>query len=127
VLLPIFVLGSLIGSYAGTALLGHGVVSRILGIGLAFVMGFAGTAIAVALIYRIFPPERLGWRQIAKATIWSASTISVLSLGFALFAGSANFQQHYGTAGVAAIVLLGVWLFLANALLLVGYRIALDA
>jgi len=80
----------------------------------------------VASIYRIFPPERMSLRRIVKGTIWSASTISLLSLAFTVFASTANFSQHYGTTGVAAIVLLGVWLFLANALLLVGYRIALD-
>jgi YihY family inner membrane protein len=127
VLLPIFVLGSILGSYAGTALLGHALWERILGGALALVIGFAGTAIATGLIYRIFPPERMAWKQILKGTIWSASTISLLSLGFTVFASTANFQDHYGTAGVAAIVLLGVWLFLANALLLVGYRVALDA
>ena len=89
--------------------------------------GLAGRrALGVALIYRIFPPERLSIRQIIRATLWSAATISLLSLAFTVFARAASFQKHYGTAGVAAIVLLAVWLFLANALLLVGYRVALD-
>jgi YihY family inner membrane protein len=126
VLLPLFVLGSLLGSYAGTAVVGDALWERILGIALALLIGFAGTALGVALIYRIFPPERLPLRRILKGTLWSAATISLLSLGFTVFADNANFQQHYGTAGVAAIVLVGVWLFLANALLLVGYRIAQD-
>jgi YihY family inner membrane protein len=126
VLLPLFVLGSLLGSYTGTALLGDAVWERVLGVALALLIGFAGTAIAAALIYRIFPPERLRWKQILKGTAWSAATISLLSLLLTVFVSTANFKQHYGTAGVAAIVLLGVWLFLANALLLVGYRIDLD-
>ena len=99
----------------------------MLGIGLALVFGFVGTAAASALIYAIFAPEHIGWRSILRGTLWSASTISVLSLGFALVADlGGNFQEHYGTNGMAAIVLLAVWLFLANALLLVGYRVALD-
>ena len=124
VLLPIFVLGSLLGSYAGTAVVGDAVWERVLGIALALLIGFVGTAVGVALIYRIFPPERMPLRQIAKGTVWSAATISLLSLAFTVFASTANFSEHYGTAGVAAIVVLAVWLFLANALLLVGFRIA---
>jgi uncharacterized BrkB/YihY/UPF0761 family membrane protein len=128
VLLPIFVMGSIIGSYAGTALFGRGVARGILGGVLALAFGFAGAFVSVASIYRIFAPERLSWRSILKGTIWSAATISLLSLVLSLLVSlGANFQQHYGSVGVAAIVLLGVWLFLANALLLVGYRVALEA
>ncbi len=126
VLLPLFVMGSLLGSYAGTALVGNALWERILGFALALLIGFVGTAVGAALIYRIFPPERLSPRQILKGTIWSAATISLLSLGFTAFANTASFAKHYGTAGVAALVVLAVWLFLANALLLVGYRVALD-
>jgi YihY family inner membrane protein len=126
VLLPLFVMGSLIGSYTGTALVGTSSWERAVGIVLALLMGFAGTAAGVALIYRIFPPERMRFGQILKGTLWSAATISLLSLVFTVFASTVNFEKHYGTAGVAAIVILGVWLFLANALLLVGYRVALD-
>ena len=126
VLLPLFVMGSLIGSYAGTAVLGNGTWQLAVGIPLSLLIGFVGTAIGVALIYWIFPPERMPLRQILKGTLWSAATISLLSLGFTIFANTVDFQNHYGTAGVAAIVLLAVWLFLANALLLVGFRVALD-
>jgi uncharacterized BrkB/YihY/UPF0761 family membrane protein len=121
------VMGSLIGSYAGSALLGDGTAAKVLGIVLALVLGFAGTAAGVALIYRIFPPEHIGWRSILHGTVWSAATISLLSLGFtAILSASSNLSEHYGTSGVGVLVMLAVWLFLANALLLVGYRISLD-
>ena len=126
VLLPIFVLGSLLGSYAGTAIVGDSLGEEILGIGLALLIGFAGTALGVALIYRMFPPERLPWSRIARGTLWAAVTISLLSLAFTVFANTVNFETHYGTAGIAALVLIGLWMFLANTMLLVGYRIALD-
>ncbi|MFN2545443.1 MAG: YihY/virulence factor BrkB family protein [Actinomycetota bacterium] len=125
-LLPVFILGSLLGAFAGTALFPDGVWQRILGIVLALMIGFAATAVGVALIYAIFPPERLPIRSVLKGTLWSAPTIALLSMVFAVFVANANFQEHYGTSGVGALVLLAVWLFLANALLLVGYRIALD-
>ena len=81
----------------------------------------------IALIYWIFPPERLSLRQILVATGSAAGAITVLSLLFTLYVGlGANFQEHYATSGLAAFVLLAVWLFLSNALVLVGYKIALE-
>lgn len=125
VLLPLFVLGSLVGAYAGTAVVGDGLAAGFLGAALALVVGFVGTAVGAALIYRIFPPERMSWREIGVGVLWAASSISILSLGFALFLSlGANFQDHYASSGMGALVLLGLWLFLANALLLVGYRLA---
>jgi len=127
VLLPLFVMGSLIGSYAGTALVGKGTLARVLGVLLALVIGFAGTAVGVALIYWIFPPERMELRSILRGTAWSAATISLLSLGFvAVIGAGSNLAEHYGTSGIGVLVMLAVWLFLSNALLLVGYRVALD-
>jgi hypothetical protein len=37
-----------------------------------------------------------------------------------------DFEHRYATSGLAAVVLLGVWLFLTNALILVGYQVALE-
>jgi membrane protein len=128
VLLPVFVLGALISSYAGSQALGSSTLSKVLGIGVALVAGFLGAAVGIALIYRIFPPDGLRWHEIVRATAFTAAGITILSLGFTLFlALGSNFEQHYATSGLAAFVLLAVWLFLANALLLVGYRIALES
>jgi uncharacterized BrkB/YihY/UPF0761 family membrane protein len=105
---------------------GHGVAGRVIGVALAALIGIAGTAIGVALIFRIFPPHPMPFHAVVRGTIWSASTITVLTVAFGLVLRSgANFQQHYATSGVAVVVLLAVWLFLSNALLLVGYKLAL--
>jgi uncharacterized BrkB/YihY/UPF0761 family membrane protein len=128
VLLPFFILGSLIGSYAGTAIVGDSVAAKVFGYAVALVTGFVGAAVGVALIYWFFSPERLSWRAILRGTLWSATTISLLSLLLTVFINlGADFQEHYATSGVAAIVLVAVWLFLANALLLVGYVVALES
>jgi YihY family inner membrane protein len=125
VLLPLFVVGSLIGSYAGSTLVGEGVAWGFLGAVLALLMGFVGTAVASGLIFWIFPPERMPAREIGVAVLWTATSVSILSLGFTLFISfGANFQEHYASSGMATLVLLALWLFLANALLLVGYRMA---
>jgi hypothetical protein len=55
----------------------------------------------------------------------TAAGVSVLTLAFAVILGTgADFKEHYAISGVAGLVLLAVWLFLANALLLVGFRAA---
>jgi uncharacterized BrkB/YihY/UPF0761 family membrane protein len=91
------------------------------------VTGFVGAAGGIALIYWIFPPERLRLHQIVVATATTAGTITFLSLVFTLYVAlGANFEQHYATSGLAAFVLLAVWLFLSNAMMLVGYKLALD-
>jgi len=126
-LLPFFVAGALIGSFAGSQALGSSTIGRVIGAVVALATGFAGAAGGIALIYWIFPPERLSLRQILVATGSAAGAITVLSLLFTLYVGlGANFQEHYATSGLAAFVLLAVWLFLSNALVLVGYKIALE-
>jgi membrane protein len=126
VLLPMLTVGTLAGALAATTVFAEGFL-RILGWVLALSVAFVGAAVSVAVIYRIFPPEKLTWRAVARGTLVTAVGIAVLSLAFALLVGlGGDFQRHYGVTGFAAIVLLGVWLFLANAVLLVGYRVAAE-
>jgi YihY family inner membrane protein len=126
-LLPLFVLGGLVGSYLGTTFLGDQGALRILGWLLALMMGFAATAVSVALIYRILPPAPLRWRRLLWATSLSSFGISVLSLLFTLFLTlGADFREHYPSSAVALVVLVGLWLYLANALVLAGYRMAVE-
>ncbi len=41
-------------------------------------------------------------------------------------ASGSSAQEHFGTMGMALLVLFAVWLFLANAAVLVGYVISLE-
>jgi len=127
VIFPIFILGSLIGSFAGLKAVGSSGIGKFVGYGVALATGFLATAAALVLIYRIFPPVRLGGEQVVRATLVAAAGVSVLSLAFVLFLSfGANFEQHYATSGLAGIVLLALWLFLSNVLVLVGYRVGLE-
>ena len=122
VLLPVFVVGSLGASFAGTETLGSSTAGKIVGFAVALGTGFLATAGALVLIYRIFPPERMRWGAIARATITTAAGISVLSALLIVFLEfGANFSQHYATSGLAGVVLLAVWLFLANVLAPTAY------
>src|SRR6266542_6880361 len=70
---------------------------------------------------------RLSWREAFRATITAATGISVLSFLLVLYVSlGANFEKHYATSGLAALVLLAVWLFLANVLVLASYRVVLE-
>jgi membrane protein len=127
ILLPFFVLGGLLGSYAGVKLLGTTTLGWVAGAAIALLTGFLGAAGGIPLIYRIFPPERLTGHQILVATATTAGALTFLSLMLTLYVElGANFEQHYATSGLAVLVLIAVWLFLANALLLVGYKLALE-
>lgn len=125
-LLPMFVLGGLVGSFVGSTILGDGGLQRVLGILLALATGFLGVAVATLLLYRLFPPDPISWRAALKGTVFAAGAISVLSLGYTIYLNQlSDLSQKYGGVGLGGLVLLAVWLFLSNILLLVGYQVAL--
>jgi hypothetical protein len=47
--------------------------------------------------------------------------------GFFLLVILPIFEEHYATSGLAGLVLLALWLFLSNAMVLIGYRVALKS
>lgn len=124
-LLPLFVLGGLVGSFVGSTILGDGGLQRVLGIILALITGFVGVAVATLLLYKIFPPDPLSWAAAFKASAFAAGGISLLSLGYTVYLNQiSDISQNYGGAGLGGLVLLAVWLFLSNVLLLVGFQVA---
>ena len=126
-LLPIFVVGTLGGAYAGLRVLGAEGSVRILGVGIGLITAFAASVGTVSLIYRFFPRHEMEWRPAIKGAVTACVGISLISVLFmAYLAVGANFKDHYVTSGLAGVVLLAVWLFLANALILVGYQTALE-
>ena len=123
-LLPVFVLGTLLGAFAMTAIFGDG-FARVVGWALALALAFVGAGVALLAIYRMFPIEPLSGRALWGATAIAAAGIAVISVAFAVGIGlGANFKEHYAISGLAAIVLLGVWLFASNAMLLAAYLVA---
>ena len=125
---PALALAGLVASYLGTTILGEGTLARLAGWGMALVFGFAVSSVAVAAIYLIFSPQPIRGPGLARGATVAACSISVLSLGYVMFLNlGADFERRYATSGLAAVVLLAVWLFLANALILVGYQIAQES
>jgi membrane protein len=126
-LLPVLTVGCLAGAFAGSQALGAGAVGRVGGALLALAVGFATALGALVLIYWIFPPKRFPWTAILRGGGAAAAGIGVLSLGFVLYLSSAtNFQQHYASSGLAMIVLLALWLFCSNIMVLVGYKLVIE-
>lgn len=127
-LLPLFVVGGLVGSFVGNTLVGDGGVARVLGWGAALITGFVGVFGAILLLYKVFPPDPMGWRAAVRGAAVASAGISVLSLLYTIYmSAGADFSERYATAGIAGLVLLALWLFLSNILLLVGFQFALEA
>lgn len=127
VMLPALVLVVLVLSYVVSIVLGDGTWARVAGLVLSLVVGFAATLAVTALIYRVFPRRTTRWADVIKGAATAAAAISVLSLAYVVYIGSvADFEQRYVSSGLAAVVLLGLWLFLANAFVLVGYQVTLE-
>ncbi|MFN2504573.1 MAG: YihY/virulence factor BrkB family protein [Acidimicrobiales bacterium] len=126
--MPALVLAGLVASYVGTALFRHGVLATVVGWALALIFGFVGSAATTAAIYRLFAPRPVSTPGLLRGAATAGAAIALLSAGYALFLHvGADFEHRYATSGLAAIVLLAVWLFLANALILVGYQMAQES
>jgi membrane protein len=125
---PALVLAGLVAAYLGTEIIGDGPVARVLGWLLALVFGFVTGTLGVSAIYGLFAPHHLSARAAARGAAVAAGAIAVVSLGYVIFLNvGADFERRYATSGLAAIVLLALWLFLANALILVGFQIAQES
>lgn len=126
--MPALALAGLVASYAGTALFRSGFPLVIVGWVLALLFGFVASSAAAAAIYRLFAPRPVGRSGLVKGAATAGASIAVLSAAYAVFLDlGADFEHRYATSGLAAIVLLAVWLFLANALILVGYQVAQES
>jgi membrane protein len=124
-LAPMLVLGSLVASYAGATTLGDTPVEIAVGLAVALVYGFGATFVTVGFIYRVLPRTPLDWHSTMRGALIAAASISVLSLTYVAYLRfGADFERRYAWHALAAVVLLGLWLFAANTALLVGYRAA---
>lgn len=126
--MPALVLGGLVAAYAGTGLLGRGATATVVGWVMVLLFGFVTSTLATALIYKLFSPRPVGLRGVFAGAATAGACIAALSAGYVLFLHfGTDFENRYATSGMAAVVLLALWLFLANALILVGYQVAVEA
>lgn len=120
---PVLVLGSLVASYAGAAALGDTPSEIAIGFAVAVAVGFGATVATVLVIFKVFPRTPPGWRSATRGAVIAAGSISVLSAAYVAYLRlGARFERRYESDALAAVVLLGLWLFAVNLALLVGYR-----
>jgi membrane protein len=121
-LLPLFVLLALAAVAFGPRLLGDSGAAEAAGWFLAVALALAMVTAFHVVVYRVFAPERPAMGDVVRGALASAGAVSVVSLAYAAYLRfGADFGTRYVTSGLAAVVLLAVWLFLGNAFLLVGY------
>jgi membrane protein len=124
-MVPVLLLGLLVVGYLGAAALGDTPVEIALGLVLTLAGGFTAAVATVAVVYKVFPRSPPGWPATFRGALIAAGSIAVLSAAYVAYLRlGVNFEQRYASDALAAVVLLGLWLFAANTALLVGYRAA---
>ncbi len=123
--LPVLVLGALGAAYVGTGLFDEG-----FGIVLGWVVAFTAATVvgwlALILLYWWFGPAELSFRALALGAAAGAAGIAGMSLGYLVYlAQGTDWEERVAGTGLAAVVLLCLWLYLANLVLLAGYCVAL--
>jgi membrane protein len=124
--LPALVLAGLPLGAVLTALGDDGVAGTVLGWGLALVVGAVAIAIVLAALYHAFAPAELGWRHTLRGAALTALITTVFSIGFLAYLRLGNVEDRFGGATVGLVVMLGVYLFVANVLLLAGFEAAAE-
>lgn len=124
--LPVLILAGIPLTFVLMRLLGDGLVEQLLGGLLAFVAGtLFGTGVAHVL-YQTFPPTDIDARDSVTVAAIVAATIAAFSLAFVVYLNVGNTEERFGGGTMGLVVLFGVWIFVANVLLLAGYHAVLE-
>jgi membrane protein len=126
VALPLFLLGALGTGYVATGWLSEGLLGVIAGWALAVAGGVAATWVGAAALYWWFGPAEVRWSALAWGAVAAAAAITLSSLVYLVYVGyGANWEERVAGSSVAAVILLALWFYLVNLLLLAGYCVAL--
>lgn len=127
VAMPVLLLGALLVSYLLTGLVDGGFAVLAAMWMAAAVVGAAVTAAGIAGIYLLFGPDELSWRAFAIGAGIASFAISVTSAGYLVYLEQgADWEERVAGSGLATVVLLALWLYLTNVILLAGYAVALQ-
>jgi membrane protein len=89
------------------------------GIGtLNFALSLALSAVLFALIYKLLPDARVGWRSVWVGAVATALLFNLGKYLIGLYLGQAAVGSSFGAAGSLAVLL--VWVYYSTQLLLVG-------
>jgi membrane protein len=124
--LPFFVMGAFGAAYVSTGLLRDGPAGMIAGWVVAFLSGTLIAGVSIAALYWWFGPADLTLPSLVKGAVVAAAAIAVMSLGYLVYLSyGTNWEERVAGTGLAAVVLLCLWLYLANLVLLAGYCVSL--
>jgi membrane protein len=124
--LPVLVLAGIPLMFFLTTLSGDGTLATAFGWTLALgAGGIVGTALATVL-YRAFAPGQLRLRETVHGAGLTAVVTAIFSLAFVIYFQVGTIEDRFGGGTIAVVVLIGLWLFVANNLLLAGYEAVLE-
>lgn len=124
--LPVIVLAGIPLMFFLTTLSGDGALATALGWILALVVGTALAAAMTTVLYKIFTPGGLGMTKALAGAGLTATLMTLFSLVFVLYLQIGDPEERFGGGTIAVVVLLGIWLFVANVLLLGGFESVLE-
>lgn len=124
--LPILVLAGLPLVAFLSTLGDDGLAGTVLGWGLAIGAATAVLTLVLSGLYHAFSPEDLDWRDTARGAAITAVVTTLFSVGFVAYLQVGDIDQRFGGETIGLIVMLGVYLFVANALLLAGFEAAAE-
>lgn len=124
--LPVLVLSGLPLLFFLSTLSGDGVWATALGWVVVFATGgLIATGIAT-VVYRVFSRHELDLRDTVAGAAFTGAILAAYSVLFVVYLEVGEAEERFGGGTVAIVVLLGVWLFGANTLLLSGYQAVLE-
>jgi membrane protein len=124
--LPFFVMGAFGAAYVSTGLLRDGLAGMVAGWVIAIISGTIISGAAIAALYWWFGPADLTVRSLLEGAAAAAVAIALMSLGYLVYLSyGTNWEERVAGTGLAAVVLLCLWLYLANLVLLAGYCVSL--
>jgi len=119
--LPLVVFCSLAALYLVPQVVGQGTLLTVaLGAGSLLVLGTL-----IGVLYALFRLRDTGLGDVAVGAAVATGLVGATTAGYLVYLRFAGLTQRYGATGLATAVLLRLWLLLANAALLVGYRLML--
>lgn len=122
VALPLLLLAGMPLVFVLTTLSGDGAFATILGWVLALAAAVVLAAAMITLLYQTFAPDDLGLRESVKAALLSSTAMALFSVAFVAYLNLGNVEDRFGGGTTAIVILLGLWLFVANIVLLAGYH-----
>lgn len=124
--LPVLVMAGLPLAALLTTFGDEGLAGTLLGWGVALGAGTAALTLVLSGLYHAFSPEDLAWRDTLKGAAITAVVTTVFSIGFVFYLQIGDIEDRFGGDVIGLVVMVGVYLFVANALLLAGFEAAAE-